>query len=151
MTRVQNLTAGRRRPVSMTGLSCANAWPWRGRLSFRLLFGKAEGPAPVGDGRTLIAMLDDHELAEVLAAIPALAMNAGSFAAVLAVLDLLRGEQRSRFAGVRKDDLAAVLPRVAGQLTLTPDERAAVTRLQNALDHLAPAAAAADGGGPDGT
>lgn len=121
----------RKRPVTLSGLAHTACWPWHGRLSFRLRWAKAEGPAAVTDGRTCLVMMEDAELADVLGQVPASALDTGSMMALARTADLLRGKP-SRFTGARRDDLAAVLERVEHQLTLTPDEQAACKRLREA-------------------
>jgi hypothetical protein len=135
----------RRQPVNLSKLTIPACWPWHGRLSFRLIFGKADGPAIVRDGRGLTADLEDHELADLLGQIPASALDIGSMMALGRMLDLLKGEP-SKFTGVRKDDLATLL-------TATADDPApgkVLARLREAAGlEPATAATATNGDAPD--
>jgi hypothetical protein len=134
----------RKRPVSLSKMAGAACWPWRGRLSFRLRWDKAEGPAPVTDGRPCVTMMEDHELADVLAQIPALSLDFGSMAALMRTIDLLRAEP-SRFTGARRDDLAAVLT-ATGDDPASPD---VLDRLRAAAGLPETAVAAVNGDAPD--
>ena len=140
-----------KRPVSLSKLAGANCWPWRGRLSFRLRWDKAEGPALVADGRTCIAMMEDYELADVLAQVPASALVPGSYVALMRTINLLRGEG-SNFTGVRVDDLRYAVfcmeLALAGTEPLGDANRAALGRLRDAAGLEPATAAGADGTAP---
>lgn len=137
----------RKRPVRLTGMEGATAWPWRGRLSFSMRWRNAEGPAAVTDGRTLVTMMEDHELADVLGQVPAkaLADTPGALEALMRTIDLLRAEP-SRFTGVRRDDLAALLAATADD----PAKPMVLARLRAAagLDTPETAAATTNGDTP---
>jgi hypothetical protein len=101
-------------------------------------FSRADGPAAVHDGRDLRAMLSPGELAEVLGAIPALSLDStGSLMALTAVTDMLEG-LRSRFTGVRVDDLRAIIV-LAGTVAeyANDDQRRALDRIRESAGNAA--------------
>lgn len=97
------MNAGKR-PVRLSNMSHARAtWhtlhPEAGDLPrvFVLEFRDASGPAPVSDGRALLAVVTPAELADVLGALPllSLARDDDDIRAYKRITRLLKGESQS--------------------------------------------------------
>jgi len=135
-------------PVRLSRLARAYATPktmhpQAGDLPGALVmdFSRAEGPAAVHDGRDLRASLTPRELADVLGGIPALTLDDnGNLMALMRVQDMLSGVT-SRFTGVRRDDLRAVIE-LAGTVSeyASDDQRRALERIRDSAgnDKAAP-------------
>jgi hypothetical protein len=131
------MTNSRKIPLRLQDLTKASAWGTRDNgIRFHLDLDEIMGPLAVVDDRAKAVQLTGAELADVLGAIPALAMDTGDMMALLRVADMLRG-QGSRFTGVRQDDLAAILAWVLSHSAegdvLGERERTALSRLTESL------------------